>query len=149
MNNQSTRLVDTAVSIALSLWIAAPRASAQSASEVAAANAAGWQIPASAAEDKNPLTPTPGVLKKGREIFVGNCQMCHGPAGRGDGPYGDPKHPPADLTVSENSDAIMFYKAWNGHKDPLMPAFKTMMTKDEVWTAVTYVKTLRKASGAQ
>src|ERR1700720_4383133 len=146
MNNQSTRLLETAVSIVLSIWIAAPRPSAQSAPEVAAANAAGWQIPASAAEEKNPLTPTSSVLKKGREIFVGNCQMCHGPAGKGDGPYGDPKKPPADLTAAENSEGVLFYKVWNGHKDPMMPAFKTILTKDKVWPVVTYVKTLHKPS---
>src|SRR5450631_189789 len=148
MTIQSTRVMGTAASIVLSLWIAGPRALAQSPPEVTAANAAGWQIPATAAEEKNPLSPTPAVLKKGRELFVGNCQMCHGPAGKGDGPYGDPKHPPADLTAAEISDGILFYKVWNGRKDPLMPAFKTIITKDEVWTVVTYARTLHKPSGA-
>jgi mono/diheme cytochrome c family protein len=151
MNNHDMRLTATAataVSLALGLWIVGARLSAQSASEVATANAAGWQIPAGAADEKNPLAPTPAVLKKGREIFVGNCQMCHGPAGKGDGPYGDPKKPPADLTVAENSDGVLFYKAWNGHKDPMMPSFKTLLTKDEVWTVVTYAKTLHKPAAA-
>jgi len=144
MNHVTNRL-GSAASILLLFWMSAPYARAQS-SEVAAANAAGWQVPANAASEKNPLSPTPAVLKKGREIFVGNCQMCHGPAGKGDGPYGDPKHPPADLTAAENSEGVLFYKAWNGHKDPLMPAFKTILTRDEVWTVVTYVKTLHKPS---
>jgi mono/diheme cytochrome c family protein len=151
MNKQDMRptgTAATAILLTLSLWIVGTRISAQSASEVAAANAAGWQIPASAADEKNPLSPTPAVLKKGREIFVGNCQMCHGPAGKGDGPYGDPKKPPADLTAAENSDGVLFYKVWNGHKDPMMPAFKTILTKDELWPVVTYVKTLHKPAGA-
>jgi mono/diheme cytochrome c family protein len=149
MKNRMMHLMGSGAAVAFSLWIAGPRASAQSAPEIAAANAAGWQVPANAVEEKNPLSPTPGVLKKGREIFVGNCQMCHGPAGKGDGPYGDPKHPPADLTAAENSDGVMFYKAWNGHKDPMMPAFKTILTREEVWTVVTYAKTLHKTSGSR
>jgi mono/diheme cytochrome c family protein len=148
MNKPHTRLLETAASIAIALWIAGPHALAQPASEVAAANAAGWQIPERAVNEKNPQSPTPAVLKKGRELFVSKCQMCHGSAGKGDGPYGDPKRPPADLTAAEGSDGVMFYKAWNGRKDPLMPAFKTVMTRDDVWTVVTYVKTLRKPTGA-
>jgi mono/diheme cytochrome c family protein len=94
--------------------------------------------------DKSPLSPTPAVLKKGKDLFGDNCQKCHGAGGKGDGPYGDPQHRPADLTQSADADGIMFYKAWNGRKDPVMPAFKTTMTREEIWAVIEYVKTLRK-----
>jgi mono/diheme cytochrome c family protein len=107
----------------------------------------GWQIPENAREEKSPLQPSPEVLKKGKSLYDGKCAKCHGPQGKGDGPDGDKQHPPADLTdasrAERNPDGIMFYKVWNGRKDPKMPAFKSELTRDEVWTVVEYVKSLR------
>jgi mono/diheme cytochrome c family protein len=117
---------------------------AQSDDPVAAANAAGWQIPSTALGEHSPLMPTPGVLKRGKDLFGSNCQKCHGPEGRGNGPYADPDHPPADLTASTSADGVMFYKVWNGRKAPTMPAFKSQLTKDEIWTVIEYAKSLRK-----
>jgi mono/diheme cytochrome c family protein len=96
--------------------------------------------------EKSPLTPDDKVLKKGKSIFNENCATCHGQTGKGDGPTGDPQHPPADLTdakrMAANPDGIMFYKIWNGRKAPDMPAFKSRLTKEDVWTVIEYVKTL-------
>jgi len=113
---------------------------------VAAANAAGWQVPDSAAQEKSPLSPDAVVLKKGKALFSSNCQKCHGTSGRGDGPYADPAHRPADLTASVTPDGVMFYKVWNGRKSPAMPAFKSMMSKEEIWAVVEYAKSLRPAA---
>ena len=38
----------------------------------------------------------------------------------------------------------MFYKIWNGRRDPKMPAFKTDISREDVWTVIQYVKTLRR-----
>jgi hypothetical protein len=40
----------------------------------------------------------------------------------------------------------MFYKVWNGRSiAPKMPAFKSEgLSKDEVWTVIRFVNTLRK-----
>jgi high-affinity iron transporter len=128
-------------------WAASVLVMAQAPEDAAAlANEAGWQIPPNGAQEKSPLTPAPGVLKKGKGLFSSNCQKCHGATGRGDGPSGDPDHPPADLTASTASDGIMFYKVWNGRKSPAMPPFKSLMTKDEIWTVIEYAKSLRSSS---
>jgi mono/diheme cytochrome c family protein len=110
----------------------------------------GWTIPAGAAQEPNPLTSSPEVLAKGKELFEKRCQKCHGKTGKGDGPDADPDEPPDDLTdasrASRNPDGVMFYKVWNGRKSPKMPSFKTEgLSKDEVWTVVTYAKSLRQA----
>jgi mono/diheme cytochrome c family protein len=105
-----------------------------------------WQIPAAAKTEKSPLKATPDVVKKGRALFSSRCQKCHGPAGLGDGPDADPKAKPANLVASnadENPDGVLFYKVFNG-QPPKMPAFKGLMSRDEIWTAVEYVKSLRK-----
>jgi mono/diheme cytochrome c family protein len=105
-----------------------------------------WTIPDTAAADKNPLSSTPDALKKGASLYKSNCLGCHGTKGLGDGPEVDKKdrrNKPANLTMSGNPEGVVFYKIWNGRKDPDMPAFKTRMTRDETWTVVTYVISLR------
>ena len=148
MRNWSTGRAAVAT-IGVLIWLAGALAAAQSLAEiVAAANTAGWQVPQTALQEHSPLMPTSAVLNKGKALFGSNCQKCHGPAGHGDGPSGDPQHPPADLTASTAPDGIMFYKLWNGRKSPAMPPFKSLLTKDEIWTVIEYAKSLR-SSAAQ
>jgi mono/diheme cytochrome c family protein len=107
----------------------------------------GWTIPPNAAKETNPIAPNDKVLAKGKDIFKAKCQKCHGASGRGDGPDADPKHKPGNLTdgtrASRNPDGVMFYKVWNGRAKPKMPAFKSELSKEDVWTVITYAKTLR------
>jgi mono/diheme cytochrome c family protein len=110
----------------------------------------GWTIPAGASQEPNPLTASPELLAKGKTLFEKKCQRCHGKSGKGDGPDADADEEPGDLTdasrASRNPDGVMFYKVWNGRKSPKMPSFKSELSKEEVWTIVTYAKTLRKTS---
>jgi len=104
-----------------------------------------WTIPSDAAQLTSAAAPGPATLKKGLGLFRSNCEKCHGPQGKGDGRYRDPNRPPANLTesrASENPDGVLFYKIWNGKKP--MPAFKSVMTRDDVWAVVEYTKSLRK-----
>ena len=107
----------------------------------------GWQIPAGAAAEVNPVPATPATLARGRDLYQSKCQKCHGASGRGDGPEADPDQPPGDLTDAKraprNPDGVMFYKIWNGRSDPKMTAFKTDMPREDVWTVIHHVKTLR------
>jgi mono/diheme cytochrome c family protein len=132
-----------ALAMALCSAVASTSSGQSGATLVEAANALGWQIPPNALSERSPLSPTPAVLKKGQERFAGQCQKCHGAEGKGDGPYRDPKHPPANLTASTIPDGIIFYKVWNGRKDLSMPAFKSVMTRDEIWEVVEFAKSLR------
>jgi mono/diheme cytochrome c family protein len=117
------------------------------------AHAQGWEIPRSASTERSPLSPTPAVLEKGRALYASHCAKCHGPAGKGDGPdaTNDLAHRPADLTdtfrARFNPDGVLFYRIWNGRTQPTMPAFKTKLTRNDVWTVIEYVKSLRKAPG--
>lgn len=107
----------------------------------------GWQIPAEAADLANPVPLTDAVMRRGAELYRSKCQRCHGRGGRGDGPDAEPDEPPRDLTdvrrASRNPDGVMFYKVWNGRSSPKMPAFKTDISRDEVWTVIHYVTSLR------
>ena len=106
---------------------------------------AGWTIPDGGKDEKSPLKPSPALVSKGKALFGSNCQKCHGPLGKGDGP--DSNGAAADLTdefrFELNPEGVLYYKIWNGHP-PAMPAFKSKFTKEETWTLVEYVKSLRK-----
>ena len=110
------------------------------------AQAKTWTIPDGAANEKNPIASSLDIVKKGESLYKSNCAGCHGPMGLGDGPNVDKKdraHRPANLRMSRNPEGVVFYKIWNGRKDPDMPAFKSRMTKDEAWSVVAYVLSLR------
>jgi mono/diheme cytochrome c family protein len=107
----------------------------------------GWQLPRDAETEVNPLQATEDVLDRGRRLYQSACRRCHGPLGKGDGHEADPDRRPGDLSdparAARNPDGIIFYKVWNGRRNPDMPAFRTEMERDEVWAVVHYVKTLR------
>jgi mono/diheme cytochrome c family protein len=107
----------------------------------------GWTIPAGAEKDVNPVKPGPAALKQGKSIFDARCARCHGPEGKGDGKESDPSSPAADLTdafrADLNPDGVMFHRIASG-KPPVMPAFKSQLSPEEIWTVVQYAKSLRK-----
>ena len=104
----------------------------------------GWTIPDTAKTEKSPVKSPEDAAKKGKGLYTANCAKCHGPEGKGDGPDSDHA---ADLTdefrTDLNPEGVLYYKVWNGHADD-MPAFKSKLTTDEVWSLVEYLKTLRK-----
>ncbi len=107
---------------------------------------AGWTIPAGAEKEANPVKSSPAVIKQGKSLFDSRCARCHGPEGKGDGKESEPSTPAADLTdpfrADLNPDGVIFHRIANG-KPPAMPAFKSQMSPEEIWTVVHYVKSLR------
>lgn len=117
-----------------------------------AKSAGGWTLPPEAETTKNPLPVDAKLIATGRAIFKDKCQKCHGSSGKGDGPDADPDaQEDMDLTrasrAAKNSDGVIFFKAWNGRKKPKMPAVKDELTKEQLWSVVAYVQTLRKPGG--
>ena len=111
----------------------------------------GWTLPPDAEATKNPLTVDPKLLATGKSIFKEKCQKCHGASGKGDGPDADPDaQEDMNLTradrAAKNPDGVVFYKVFNGRKKPKMPAQKDDLTKDQIWSVVAYVQTLRKTT---
>jgi mono/diheme cytochrome c family protein len=111
----------------------------------------GWNIPAEANAEKNPMAGDPAAIAAGKELFMKTCKRCHGPGGKGDGPDADPDAmQDMDLTparrAARNPDGVVFYKIWNGRSKPKMPAQGDKLTKEQVWQIVSYVQTLREKS---
>ena len=121
------------------------------AQQPAAPSKSGWTLPPEAETTKNPLTVDAKVLAAGKAVFKEKCQKCHGPAGKGDGPDADPDaQEDMDLTnpkrAARNTYGVVFFKVWNGRKKPKMPAQKEDLTKEQVWSVVSYVQSLRKTT---
>lgn len=108
----------------------------------------GWNVPATAKDEKSPLTVNDAVLAGGKRIYEQKCQRCHGKTGKGDGPDAEAEHKEdMDLTVASraarNPDGVVFYKIWNGRPSPKMPAMSEEATKEQVWAVVAYTQSLR------
>jgi mono/diheme cytochrome c family protein len=108
----------------------------------------GWNLPPTAAAEKNPLTVNPAVLAAGRKFFVSKCQRCHGPEGAGDGPDADSNFAERmDLRkvsrAADNPDGVVFHKIWTGRVKPKMPPFADELSREQAWAIVAYVQTLR------
>jgi mono/diheme cytochrome c family protein len=89
--------------------------------------------------------------KAGRQIHVKNCQRCHGPQGKGDGPAGKLlKTKPADWTnkqkMSGLSDDYLFKITSGGGgsvgKSTLMPAFKGKLSDAQIRDVIAFIRSL-------
>jgi len=123
--------------------------SANNSAPAAAQRPGGWTIPATAKDEKNPLTVNDAVMAGGKKLYEAKCQRCHGKTGKGDGPDAEPKSQgDMDLTAAsqaaKNPDGVVFYKLWNGRQSPKMPPLKEDSTEQQVWAIVAYSQSLRK-----
>jgi len=96
---------------------------------------------------ENPTTVDEASITRGRELFVINCQMCHGPAGEGNGTVAPflMNYKPANLTsdvVQSKSDGSMFLTISNG-LEGRMPALNENLTVSERWDVVNFLRTLK------
>ena len=118
---------------------------------VSSAQSPGWKLPADAATEKNPVAVTAASLVEGRRLYRAHCARCHGPQGKGDGSDANPKYRQhMDLTraggAESNPDGVVFHKISIGRSNPRMPAFKDKLTKEQTWTLVGFVQSLRAKS---
>ena len=89
---------------------------------------------------KNPHAPTPQSLDNGRKYFQINCAVCHGPAGKGNGPavrYGVPAPNLLTPVTQGRTDGYIFGIIRNGRG--LMPTYDRIEDADR-WDVVNYVR---------
>ena len=103
-----------------------------------------WTAPKNASSLKTPFTITPDIELKGQQLYRLYCWSCHGRTGRGDGPAGhllDQK--PAnfrDKRIKREPDGALFWKMSTGKGT--MPAFKEVLSEEERWSLVAYIRKL-------
>jgi mono/diheme cytochrome c family protein len=103
----------------------------------------------------NPFLPDQESLAIGQQLWEANCRVCHGEAGRGDGPAVENlnRKPPdyADGHLDIHTDGDIFFWIRNGFPnipDSPMPKFGDQFTEDETWHLVNYVRRLRNLAGS-
>jgi mono/diheme cytochrome c family protein len=99
-----------------------------------------WVVPDDQKAVRAPFKFTPDMQKKGDGLYSKNCQSCHGQPGKDNWAQLTP--PPGDLAkekVAKETDGEMFYKITAGR--PPMPEFRNILTEDERWWVIAYVRT--------
>jgi predicted CXXCH cytochrome family protein len=112
-----------------------------------------WGIPASARNQKNPLTPTADVLQEARDNFTNHCAGCHGKDGDGQSGLGTNLYPKApDLRRPETqnlTDGEIHYIIQNGVRLTGMPAFGTphgSQDDNSAWKLVLFIRSIAQAT---
>ena len=98
---------------------------------------------------KNPVELSVATLEEGKAIYTRECLVCHGDAGRGNGPYADGLQPsPPDfgdgsygsLKKPGYSDSDYFWRISEGLPWSAMPAWKLRYSATDRWKLVHYLR---------
>jgi mono/diheme cytochrome c family protein len=101
-------------------------------------------VPAEYAGLTNPLGADAATA--GAEVFRTNCEMCHGPQGHGDGPAGQSLEPkPRNLANIQAAagDDFLFWRIREGKPGTSMVAWKGILTDEQIWQTVSFIRTLK------
>ncbi|OGV96349.1 MAG: hypothetical protein A3I04_01005 [Nitrospinae bacterium RIFCSPLOWO2_02_FULL_39_110] len=101
---------------------------------------------------KNTVAADVKILSEAREIFTGKgtCYTCHGEKGKGDGEIAESMNPPPrDFTYTPwqevRTDGELFWVINNGTENG-MPPFADILTDEERWSLVNYIREFGKSS---
>ncbi len=97
--------------------------------------------------DTNPFQASADNIHEGGEHFQHHCQICHGLDGQNTGvPFAQKMAPPvADLAskdVQEYADGQLKWIIQNGIGPSGMPGWKDILTDEEMWKMVLYIRHL-------
>jgi len=98
-----------------------------------------WKVPGDQKDEQAPFRFTPDHVKKGADLFLKNCQSCHGIPTRGNfinltPPPGDP----ASEKFQKLTDGEMFYKISRGRG--AMPQFRLILEEEDRWDLVSFIR---------
>lgn len=91
-----------------------------------------------------PIAPTTESTARGRAIYVERCAVCHGDAGRGDGPAAPGLFPrPADFRVhmaAGHTRSQLLDWITNGVAGTAMPAFRNDLSEEDRWHVLNFIQ---------
>ena len=99
-----------------------------------------WVVPDDQKAVTAPMKFTPEMQKTGEQIYLKNCQSCHGLPGKDNWARLTP--PPGDLAkdkAQKQTDGEIFFRITTG-KTP-MPEFRNIISEDERWSVIAYLRT--------
>ena len=107
--------------------------------------------PADYAGKTNPLANDATAVEAGKQLYATNCVSCHGAKAMGDGPASNslnPKPKPLAMEMKSLKDDYLFWRISEGGAFPpftsAMPAWKAILSEDEIWKVITYLRTFEK-----
>jgi mono/diheme cytochrome c family protein len=101
-------------------------------------------VPAEYAGLTNPLGADAAAA--GAEIYKVNCESCHGAQGYGDGPAGvalDPAPKNLPERAALVGDDYLHWRIATGVEGTSMVSWKGILTDEQIWQAVAYIRTLK------
>lgn len=101
-------------------------------------------VPAEYAGKTNPLGADAATT--GAEVFNNNCVSCHGTQGHGDGPASaalDPQPKNLPELAATVGDDYLYWRINTGKEGTSMVPWKGILTDEQIWQVVAYVRTLK------
>jgi mono/diheme cytochrome c family protein len=97
--------------------------------------------------NRNPLEQSPAVIAEGKSAFGDYCVVCHGLDGQNTGvPFADNMSPPvpslASSGVQRYTDGQLKWIIENGIWPSGMPASRGILSDEEMWSIVEYLRHL-------
>jgi mono/diheme cytochrome c family protein len=98
-----------------------------------------------------PVNPVPAddvSLARGKQLYQVSCVPCHGPEGKGNGPFSAfLKNKPANLLAGNaktGSDGALFMVITSGIPGKMPPLIENLPTARDRWDVVNYTRSLQK-----
>jgi putative copper export protein/mono/diheme cytochrome c family protein len=83
-------------------------------------------------------------IEHGARLYAGNCALCHGAGGKGDGPAAAALTVrPADLTgphLFAHTEGDLFWWVSHGKADGVMPGFASVMSPADRWDVINFIR---------
>jgi len=96
-----------------------------------------------APKQENPFQPTTENLLAGQKIYSDNCAICHGTLEQPISPMRKNFYPPIPQLMSRtphDPDANLYYVTKYGIRMSAMPGWDGVLSDDDIWKAVLFVK---------
>ncbi len=98
---------------------------------------------------KNPAEPTPANLIEGAQQYEAHCAVCHGGAAKKISPLKTNFSPPVPQIINKiphDDDAPLFWVTKHGIRMTGMPAWTGVLSDEEMWKVIAFVKNSGKLS---
>ncbi|MBE0678548.1 MAG: cytochrome c [Bacteroidales bacterium] len=98
-----------------------------------------WVVPEDRRGRLSTFPFTDETRKEGERLYTINCMSCHGTPGKNNYIALEPSPgDPATEKIQRNNDGEIFHKVSVGRGQ--MPSFRSVLTTDEIWKIVSYVR---------
>ena len=133
--------------LSLAVLLSGCKANSPGRVEVKLMTAAKHDIFVGGKSQRNPLPDSASTAADGKEAFSYYCAACHGLDGQNTGvPFADRMSPPVPLLSSKEvqtyTDGQLKWVIDYGIRPSGMPGSKNILTDDEIWSIVVYLRHL-------